>query len=75
MNKPTIEILRQRFNKLYHGIKKDERKHIVIYFDKLARNSRMMYEPYALPVIWIEIMNRTKLGRDMLRHLNGIGLI
>lgn len=65
--KDGIADLRNKWKLFYNQIKEDERKNIVIYFDK--------YKPYALPVIQIEVLNKTKMARKMLKHLAEINLI
>ena len=67
--KDSISDLRNKWMLFYNGIKLGEKRNIVIYFS----NNR--YEPYALPVIHIEVLNKTKLAKKMLKHLSEIGLI
>ena len=65
--KQTMADLRNKWKLFYNGIKLEERRNIIIYFDK--------YKPYALQVIQIEVLAKTKLARKMLKHLSEIGLI
>ena len=52
--KDSISDLRNKWMLFYNGILKGERNNIVIYFDR--------YKPYALHVIQIEVLNKTKMA-------------
>lgn len=73
--------LRYKWKLFYDGIMPEERKNIVIYFPekkmKLTRQGAkyLDYNPCSLQVIHIEVLNKTKMARRMLKHLSEIGLI
>ena len=70
--KDSISDLRNKWMLFYNGILKGERNNIVVYFSKLLDKDN---EPYSLAIIQIEVLNKTKMARKMLKHLSEIGLI
>ena len=74
--KDSIADLRNKWKLFYFGLKDSERKNIVIYFkDERKVLNDFNYIPRSLSVIQVEVMNKTKLAKKMLKHLSEIGLI
>lgn len=64
---PEPQTMCNNFNKLYSKLVDAEaEKELVLYFND---------KPYAFKVIYIEVVNKTKMGLEMLQKLRVMGLI
>lgn len=72
MSQRNIPQLRKKFMKIYGHLPSIAKNCTIIFIKNKETNSD---EPYSWHVVKLEVKGKTKVGRQMLKQLEGMGLL